>query len=103
MELVMSPMDTIINVCISLVGFFAAIVLMSAHLGLQVFQQPKMVLALLMVTLGVTLALFILLMSYCFPTSCLAPALEFNVYRPHLDQPPVWRKENSVVAEISMQ
>ena len=99
MELVMSLKDTIINVCISLVGFFAATVLMAAYLGLQVFQQPEMVLALLMVLLGVTLTLFILLMSYCSATSCLAPALEFNVYRPHLDQPPVWKKENSVSAE----
>ena len=104
MELVMSLSDTIINVCLSLVGFFAATVLMAAYLGLRVFQQPEMVLALLMVALGVTLTLFILLMYSCCPTSCLAPALQFNVYKPHLDQTPVWRNENSVaVAENSLK
>ena len=100
MELVMSLIDTIINVCLSLLGFFAATILMAAYLGLRVFEQPEMVVALLMVMLGVALTLFLLLMSYCCPTSCFAPALEFNVYRPHLDQSPVWRNENSVVITI---
>ena len=38
MELVMSPMDTIINVCISLVGFFAATVLMAVYLPAYLFS-----------------------------------------------------------------
>ena len=103
MGLVMSLTGTIINVCISLVGFIGATVLMAAYMGLRLFQQPEMALTLLMVTLGVTLTLFILLMSYCCPTSCLAPPLQFNVYRPHLDQTPVWRSENSVVAEYGLK
>ena len=103
MELVMSLTDTIINVCLSLVGFFAATVLMAAYLGPRVFEQPEMVLALLMVMLGVALTLFILLMSYCCPESCLAPALDLNVYKPHLDKSPVWRNRNSVVAENGLQ
>ena len=103
MELVMSLTDTIINVCISLVGFLAATVLMAAFLGVRVFEQPEMVLALVMVTFGVALTLVILLVSYCCPTSCLAPALELSVYRPHLDQSPVWRNENSVGAENCLQ
>ena len=103
MGLVMSLTGTIINVCISLVGFIGATVLMAAYMGLRVFQQPEMALTLLMVTLGVTLTLFILLMSYCCPTSCLAPTLQFNVYRPHLDQTPVWRSENSVVAKYGLK
>ena len=103
MELVMSLTDTIINVCISLVGFLAATVLMAAFLGVRVFEQPEMVLALVMVTLGVALTLFLFLMSHCCPTSCLAPALELNVYRPHLDQSSVWRNESSVGAENGLQ
>ena len=103
MELVMSLKDTIINVCVSLVGFFAATVLMACYLGLRVFNQHEMVLALVMVTLGVALTLYVLLMSHCCPTSSLAPALEFNVYRPHLEKVPVWKNRNSVGAETSQQ
>ena len=42
MELVMSRKDTLINVCISPVGFCAVTVLMAAYLGLRVFHQPEM-------------------------------------------------------------
>ena len=101
--MVMSLTGTIVNVCISFVGFLAVTVVMAAYLGLRVFQQPEMVLTLLMVALGITLTLFILLMSYCCPTSCFAPPLQFNVYRPHLDQTHVWRSENSVVAENGLK
>ena len=103
MELVMSLKDAIINVCVSLVGFFGSTVLMACYLGLRVFNQHEMVLALVMVTLGVALTLYVLLMSHCCPTSSLAPALEFNVYRPHLEKAPVRKNRNSVGAETSQQ